>query len=64
MSFATRIAKMRLSCHASLVDFGNGLNQLHVLSDEKAEKFCAKHTILALEAGARMHGKSLNEILK
>ena len=37
MSMATRIAKMRLHFHASACDWNNVLNQLHVISDEKAE---------------------------
>lgn len=37
MDLSTRVAKMRLNFHATACDWNNVLNQLHVLSDEKAE---------------------------
>lgn len=64
MSFAVKIAKIRLNYHATLADFGNGLNQLGLISDEKAEEFCREHGMKAIEAGARMHGLTLEEFLK
>lgn len=48
MGIPEKIAKVRFSYHASLTSVGNILNQLGVLSDNKANAFNEKHLYKAL----------------
>ncbi len=45
MNIPKIVAKMRFCYHANLLDVNNVLNQLHLLSDEKAERNNKKHTM-------------------
>ena len=41
----TKVAKMRFMYHANMLDVNNVLNQMHLMSDEKAEKNNRRHTM-------------------
>ena len=42
MSIVTKVAKMRLEYHSSMLDVCNVRNQLGILKDEKAEEVMKK----------------------
>ena len=50
MSIVTKVAKMRLNYHATMLDICNVANQLGILKDEKAEEVMKKHTFKCFDA--------------
>lgn len=50
MSIVTKVAKMRLNYHASMLDVYNVRNQLGVLNDKKAEEVMKNHTMKCFDA--------------
>ena len=54
MSIVTKVAKMRLNYHASMLDVCNVLNQLGILNDEKAEELMKNHTVKCFDAMEHM----------
>lgn len=54
MSIVTKVAKMRLNYHASMLDVYNVLNQLGVLNDEKAEEVMKNHIMKCFDAMEHM----------
>ena len=55
LSFSEAITIMRLHYHANIVDLFNGLNQIHLVSDDTAERICKKHTMICInDIGPRM----------
>ena len=40
------VAKLRFEYHGDMLDLNNVLNQLHLRSDEKAEKIAKKHVMI------------------
>lgn len=45
-SLPERIAIMRFKWHANMIDIVNVANQLHLLSDDKAERFNRNHVMI------------------
>lgn len=54
MSIVTKVAKMRLNYHATMLDICNVANQLGILKDEKAEEVMKKHTFKCFDAMEHM----------
>lgn len=54
MSIVTKVAKMRLNYHATMLDICNVANQLGILTDEKAEEVMKKHTFKCFDAMEHM----------
>lgn len=54
MSIVTKVAKMRLNYHATMLDICNVANQLGILKDEKAEEAMKKHTFKCFDAMEHM----------
>ena len=54
MSIVTKVAKMRLEYHSSMLDVCNVLNQLGILKDEKAEEVMKNHTMKCFDAMVHM----------
>ncbi|WP_443647500.1 hypothetical protein [Blautia sp.] len=54
MSIVTKVAKMRLNYHATMLDICNVANQLGILKDEKAEEVMKKHTFKRFDAMEHM----------
>lgn len=48
MDMSTRIAKIRLNYHANMVSMNNVLNQLNIISDERAEERNKNHVIIII----------------
>lgn len=45
MSISTFVEKIRFKYHANAADINNALNQMHIISDEKAEARNEKHVM-------------------
>ncbi len=45
MTLSTMVAKMRFKFHANAVDWNNVLNQLNIISDDKAEAKIKDHVM-------------------
>lgn len=45
MDLPKTVAKVRFHYHAVMLDLNNALNQLRILSDDKAEKNNERHTM-------------------
>lgn len=43
------VAKVRLKYHGDMLDLNNVLNQLHLRSDEEAERIAKKHVMIIVE---------------
>lgn len=54
MSIVTKVAKMRLTYHANMLDVCNVLNQLGILKDDKAEEVMKGHTMKCFDAMEHM----------
>ena len=54
MSIVTKVAKMRLNFHATMLDVCNVANQLGILKDEKAEVVTKNHTLKCFDAMEHM----------
>ncbi len=54
MNIVTKVAKMRLNFHATMLDVYNIANQLGILKDEKAEEIMKKHTMKCFDAMEHM----------
>ena len=54
MNIVTKVAKMRLNYHATMLDICNVANQLGILKDEKAEEVMKKHTFKCFDAMEHM----------
>ena len=54
MSLPTMIAKIRLKYHLNALDFCNSLNQLHLVSDEKAEETNKMHLKKCVDCYSRL----------
>ena len=54
MSIVTKVAKMRLNYHASMLDVCNVLNQLGILNNEKAEEVMKNHTMRCFDVMEHM----------
>lgn len=54
MSIVTKVAKMRLNYHATMLDICNVANQLGILNDGKAEEVMKKHTFKCFDAMEHM----------
>lgn len=50
MNLVTKVAKLRLNFHATMLDVYNIANQLGILKDEKAEEIMKKHTMKCFDA--------------
>ncbi len=64
MDITQRVAKMRLNFHATAVSVNNVLNQLHVISDETAEKRNKNHVMVILTDIAPRLGKDIDKGFK
>lgn len=66
MGMSERVAKMRLNYHANVVEINNVLNQLHIISDEKAEEIAKKHVMIIVnDVLPRIFGqKAVDELFK
>ena len=49
MDIAKCVTKIRFHYHANMLSVVNAANQLHLLSDEKAEEINKKHTMIIFE---------------
>lgn len=54
MSIVRKVAKMRLTYHANMLDIYNVLNQLGILKDDKAEEIMKSHTMKCFDAMEHM----------
>ena len=54
MSLPTMIAKIRLKYHLNALDLYNSLNQLHLVSDEKAEELNKMHLKKCVDCYSRL----------
>ena len=54
MSLPTMIAKIRLKYHLNALDLYNSLNQLHLVSDEKAEEANKMHLKKCVDCYSRL----------
>lgn len=54
MSLPTMITKIRLKYHLNALDFYNSLNQLHLVSDEKAEEANKMHLKKCVDCYSRL----------
>lgn len=54
MNLVTKVAKLRLNFHATILDVYNIANQLGILKDEKAEEIMKKHTMKCFDAMEHM----------
>lgn len=54
MNIVTKVAKLRLNFHATMLDVYNIANQLGILKDEKAEEIMKKHTMKCFDAMEHM----------
>lgn len=64
-SLPEKVAIMRFKYHANMLDVVNVLNQLHILSDERAEKMNKNHTMtIVTDLLPRITGKTVDEILE
>jgi hypothetical protein len=54
MSIVSKVAKMRLTFHANMLDVCNIANQLGILKDEKAEEVMKRHTMKCFDAMEHM----------
>jgi len=64
MSLATRIAKVRLSYHASMIDLVNAGNQIGLIKDEKAERMNRDHVMTIMtDILPRIYGQALIDSL-
>lgn len=54
MSIVTKVAKMRLNFHATMLDVCNVANQLGILKDEKAEVVMKNHTLKCFDTMEHM----------
>lgn len=54
MSIVTKVAKMRLNFHATMLDVCNVANQLGILKDEKAEVVMKNYTLKCFDAMEHM----------
>ena len=64
-SLPEKVAIMRFKYHANMLDVVNVLNQLHILSDERAEKMNKNHTMtIVTDLLPRITGKTIDEILE
>lgn len=59
MDMPTMIAKLRLCYHSNATSFVNVLNQLHIVSDEVAERRNKIHVMTVLEDIAPRLGKDV-----
>ena len=64
-SLPEKVAIMRFKYHANMLDAVNVLNQLHILSDERAEKMNKNHAMtIVTDLLPRITGKTVDEILE
>lgn len=54
MSLPTMIANIRLKYHLNALDLYNSLNQLHLVSDEKAEEANKMHLKKCIDCYSRL----------
>ena len=54
MDITKKVAKARYFYHLNMLDVSNVLNQLGILSDEKAEKMSKKHAMATFDCMERM----------
>lgn len=66
MGISEKVARMRLYYHANVVEVNNVLNQLNIISDEKAEEIAEKHVMLIVnDILPRIFGqKAVDELFK
>ena len=64
MNMSDKIARLRLHYHATACDLNNVLNQLHILSDEKAEQKNCNHVMIIVNDIAPRLGKDVAAISK
>lgn len=66
MDLPKLVAKLRLQYHANLLDVNNVLNQLHIISDEKAEESNRQHTMVIFnDILPRIYGQeAIDKMLK
>ena len=64
MDMSTRIAKIRLNYHANMVSMNNVLNQLNIISDERAEERNKNHVIIILTDIYPRLGKDVGKIFE
>ena len=54
MDITKKVAKLRFEYHTTMLDICNVLNQLHILSDEKAEAVMKDHCFQSFDCLERM----------
>lgn len=54
MNIVTKVAKIEIKFHATMLDVYNIANQLGILKDEKAEEIMKKHTMKCFDAMEHM----------
>lgn len=64
MSMATFVTAMRFKYHANATDINNALNQLHIISDEKAEERNKKHVMTIVNDILPRMGYDVEEYFK
>lgn len=66
MGISEKVARMRFHYHANVVEINNALNQLHIISDEKAEEIAEKHVMIVInDILPRIFGqKAVDELFK
>lgn len=64
MSIATFVTKMRLKYHVNAADLNNALNQMHIISDEKAEARNEKHVMTIVNDILPRLGKDVDSVFR
>lgn len=58
-----KVAKVRFSYHANMLDVCNIANQLCILKDDRAEVLMKDHTMKCMDCLARIHDTTVEDLI-